>query len=200
MSEKPEDYYIQGYFMKVVAGEDLEFLDWVELRSDMKVYLLKDDSENNYLFKGQVMASIKEEESGDVMINGIIIPREDSEDYLKIIRRGAMMEIFSAIGEAFGFEVRPSEPKANHFPNGWFTHSCRYLLEDIKCDLGLKDRCEYTTNDQKCGLLVRRLAVANEELVPVSKPGYEKYADQAKAHERRRRERLGENEDGEPNT
>jgi len=46
------------------------------------------------------------------------------------------------------------------YPDGWFTHNCKYLVDDIKCDLGLKDGCEYTTSDQRCGLIVRRLEQA----------------------------------------
>jgi len=56
--------------------------------------------------------------------------------------------------------IHISTPKTNDYPEGWFTHDCRYLVEDIKCDLDLKDGCEYVTNDQKCGLIVGRLKQA----------------------------------------
>jgi len=112
MSENLKNYHMQGTFVKLIAGEDLNFLDLVEIRPDKKIYILENDSEDNYLMRGQMMESLKKDEIGNVMLNGIIIPKKEKSKYLKLIKRGAMLEIFSAIGETFGFEVRPLEEKA----------------------------------------------------------------------------------------
>ena len=109
MVKNPEDYYMQGNFVKNTVGEDLEFLDLVEMRTDKKWYLTKDNSEDIGLFKGQMMESVKKDEVGNIMIRGFIVPKGEEEEYMRVIKRGAILEIFGAIGEAFGFEVRPFE-------------------------------------------------------------------------------------------
>lgn len=107
MSKNPEDYYMQGHFIKNRVGEDVAFLDLVEMRWDKKYYLMKDSSDVAPVFQGQMMESLRKDEVGNIMLHGFIIPKGTEDEYIMNIKRGAMLEIFGAIGEAFGFEVRP---------------------------------------------------------------------------------------------
>lgn len=113
MSKNPEDYYMQGNFIKNAVGEDLEFLDLVEMRTDKKFYLLEENSEDYPLFTGQMMESVKKDRVGNIMLHGFIIPKGEEKEYMKLIKRGAMIEIFGAIGEAFGFKVQSLEETTN---------------------------------------------------------------------------------------
>lgn len=108
MSKNPEDYYMQGNFIKNAVGEDLELLDLVEMRTDKKFYLLKENSEGYPLFTGQMMESVKKDGVGNIMIHGFIVLKGEEEKYMRLIKRGAMLAIFGAIGETLGFEIRPS--------------------------------------------------------------------------------------------
>ena len=115
MSENPDDYYMQGTFMDGTVGEDIQFLAYVEMRPDMKYYKVakRDPSDDALPFQGQMMESVKSGAVGKIMLNGFIIPKGTEDEYIRDIKRGAMLAIFSAIGEAFGFEVRPLQGKVN---------------------------------------------------------------------------------------
>jgi len=56
---------------------------------------------------------VKKGENGKVLLQGIIVPRDEKEEYIRALKKGVAFEIFRAIGLVFGFEVRPLEESTN---------------------------------------------------------------------------------------
>ena len=54
-------------------------------------------------------------------------------------------------------EILDGTRDTNGYPDGWFTHNCKYLVDGIKCSLDLDEGCEYMTKDRRCYLIVGRL-------------------------------------------
>ena len=100
----PEDYEVQGILSVMTAGEDLRFGEEVKLKNDLRVYKFTEDDEL-YNRLGWAAGNIKKGESGDILHQGLFVPKDHKQEYLDTVRRGVAFEILSAMASLFGFTV-----------------------------------------------------------------------------------------------
>ena len=82
----------------MIFGED------VKLGNDRQVYKFTEEDEE-YMWLGWAANHIKKGESGEILLQGLFIPKDHKQEYLKQVRQGVAFEILSAMVSLFGFKV-----------------------------------------------------------------------------------------------